>query len=212
VIDQVRGERFGDRLIDFKSGTPRPQHESQVRLYAAMWIKAQERPVVGTTVVYADAPTAEFGPMTSSESLTTLDAVANRIADIRVALDQRPPVARPATEHCAHCPVRQLCPEYWAADDTRDLRWQPNDMDASGSGEGWRDLELHVGEATQTPNGFALPLVGGGTLFCLLPPICRPPSIEVFIRVRLLGVTLRQRRPSIDVVTSSSSEAFWLTD
>jgi hypothetical protein len=210
VIDQVRTQADADQLIDFKSGVPKPEHEIQLRLYAAMWIKTRNRPVSARTVVYADAPSNEFGPMTQPESAEVLDAAARQVADVRVALGGQPPVARPHDESCAHCPVRQLCPEYWTAENTRDLRWQPEDIDAPERADGWKDLELHMNRAIVTPNGFSIPLPDKGMLFCALPARFRPTTITPFSSIRLLSVALRRQLPSVDIVMSASSEAFWL--
>ncbi|MEK7472352.1 MAG: PD-(D/E)XK nuclease family protein, partial [Patescibacteria group bacterium] len=107
-------------IIDFKTGVPSDQHTFQLRVYALLWSRDKElnpsaRKIDKLTVVYRSNQVAVDVPF--SAELDKIDSeIVSRTIKVRVAAEGHPPEARPSTETCRFCSVRQLCKEYWQAD------------------------------------------------------------------------------------------------
>ena len=210
TIDLVRYGDSGDTLIEFKSGAPREQHRLQADLYSAVWVAATGRRVRVRRILYLNAPPTELDGMDPREAGAVLAALRTRISAAMTDLKADVPPARPNSDNCKHCPVRQLCDEYWTATSTADLRWRPSALQLDN---GWRDIELSTTGASWDGAGFSLRVPGDQEtkLFCSVPPKYRPPNNKDFRGARLLGVALRSNGPALEVVWSARSEMFWLT-
>lgn len=125
-INQLRWRGFVDSLVlsdtsceivDYKTGTPKSEHEEQVRLYSLLWARDEQLNPTGRTVdrltlAYSTNDVA-VEPLTGSQ-LNVLEQEI--ILRTKVALNlaqQTPPPAMPNMHNCEYCPVRQLCDEYW---------------------------------------------------------------------------------------------------
>jgi hypothetical protein len=116
-VDLVTVTASEVHITDYKSGTPSPHHEDQLRVYAALWAHRSmadpDRPVATRlTASYAthdlnvDAPSvAEVGALAATlRSRTT--AAASSVASGH-------PTAIPTPDNCRFCSVRHLCDDYW---------------------------------------------------------------------------------------------------
>lgn len=101
-------------IIDFKTGRPSERHKLQLRLYGLLWLldetaNAQRVPVGSLALGYVDgieevAPPPDWGDL----HVWLRDEIAKAESLVLAAT----PAATPSVE-CWHCPVRQLCDEYW---------------------------------------------------------------------------------------------------
>ena len=101
-------------IVDFKTGSHSERHERQLQLYGLLWLlddvaNPDGRPIRSLTLGYVDDVRAVSLPddwealrIELREEILTADDLVRR---------RRPP-ASPGV-HCWHCPVRQLCDEYW---------------------------------------------------------------------------------------------------
>lgn len=101
-------------IVDFKTGDHSERHERQVQLYGLLWLlddvaNPDRRPIRSLTLGYVDGVRAVAPP-------DDWDALRSGLREEILAADdavrKRWPPASPAA-HCWHCPVRQLCDEYW---------------------------------------------------------------------------------------------------
>jgi hypothetical protein len=109
----------GDEIVDFKTGSPKPDHALQLRIYALLWAREARRNPAGRrarklTVLYSGGPMDVPAPMMDEELDGVAQELAVRTAEARAAVQQHPPPARPSREACEWCDVRHMCPAYWA--------------------------------------------------------------------------------------------------
>lgn len=128
---EVRAKRIGwkgkvDLLVlgddacainDFKAGAADEGHKFQIRAYAVMWrlddeLNPSER-LVDRLVLAYEAQDVEVPPPSASEIDDLSRELLSRRQAAEAALAARPPAARPSTESCRDCGVRQLCDAYW---------------------------------------------------------------------------------------------------
>lgn len=101
-------------IIDFKTGQPSESHKLQLHLYGLLWqldetANARQLPVGSLTLGYVDGtekvePPSDWGEL--------CDWLRDEIANAESQVLAQSPTATPSVE-CWHCPVRQLCDEYW---------------------------------------------------------------------------------------------------
>jgi hypothetical protein len=106
-------------ILDFKTGVHKEQHAFQIRVYALLWNRDRE---LNPNRLRADKLTLVYdhGAMSvAAPSAIELDCLATEITNRRElacrSLSKQPPEARPSPETCRYCEVRQLCQEYWTA-------------------------------------------------------------------------------------------------
>ena len=101
-------------IVDFKTGEHSKHHARQLQLYGLLWLLDEAAnpghlPVRSLTLGYVNGRAAVAVP-------DDWEALRVELHEEIVAADdlvrQRPPPASPTVE-CWHCPVRQLCDEYW---------------------------------------------------------------------------------------------------
>lgn len=117
IIDLLLVADDACQIIDVKTGAPHEAHRFQLEVYALLWNRDEElnpsgRLATRLTLRYLgqdidiDVPT-----------VARLDGLEREVierADLaRTATAGSPPEARPSTENCRFCSVRQLCGEYW---------------------------------------------------------------------------------------------------
>ena len=101
-------------IIDFKTGKHSKRHTRQLQLYGLLWVLDEEAnpnrlPVRSLTLAYV----TERVTVTVPDDWEALRMeLRNEIAAADDLVRQRPPPASPSAE-CWHCPVRQMCDEYW---------------------------------------------------------------------------------------------------
>ena len=101
-------------IIDFKTGKHSKRHTRQLQLYGLLWLldeaaNPNRLPVRSLTLAYVNDRATVPAP-DDWEALRT--RLQEEIAAADDLVRQRPPVASPSAE-CWHCPVRQMCDEYW---------------------------------------------------------------------------------------------------
>lgn len=104
-------------IRDFKTGTPKQEHEFQLRTYALHWARDRDLNPSGRLadklVLSYDERDVEV-PAPRANTLRSLeDELRERTAEALAAVQRDPPEARPSPENCAYCTVRHLCEEYW---------------------------------------------------------------------------------------------------
>ena len=101
-------------IIDFKTGKHSRRHTRQLQLYGLLWLlddatNPNGLPVGSLTLAYV----TERVTVTVPDDWDALRMeLRNEIAAADDLVHQRPPPASPSAE-CWHCPVRQMCDEYW---------------------------------------------------------------------------------------------------
>ena len=113
----VLGDDAGE-ITDFKTGAADEGHKFQVRAYAVMWrlddeLNPSER-LVDRLVLAYESQDVDVAPPSASEIDDLSRELLARRQAAEAALAARPPSARPNTESCRYCGVRQLCDAYWA--------------------------------------------------------------------------------------------------
>ena len=117
VADLIEISEKRCEIRDFKTGVPREDHEIQLRIYALLWARDKElnpesQPATRLVLSYDNADVEVLVP--DQEQHRHLEEDLRRRTDLALAeLGSHPPEARPSSENCAHCSVRQLCGEYW---------------------------------------------------------------------------------------------------
>lgn len=106
-------------ITDFKSGEYSDLHDAQILTYACLWSLDDELNPSGrlATRLVLRYPARDIEvPVPSSGELHRLEKeLVARRADLRAALSQRPPHARPSVTNCMYCGVRHLCDAFWSA-------------------------------------------------------------------------------------------------
>lgn len=118
-IDLLVLDNAACEITDFKTGAADEAHEFQVRAYAVMWrlddeLNPSER-LVDRLVLAYEAQDVDVPPPSASEIDDLGHELLARRQAAEAALAERPPSARPSTESCRYCGVRQLCDAYWAS-------------------------------------------------------------------------------------------------
>jgi hypothetical protein len=106
-------------ITDFKTGAADEAHKFQVRAYAVMWrlddeLNPSGRVADRLVLAYESHDVDVAAPSASEIDDLGHDLRARRQA-AEAALAARPPSARPSSESCRYCGVRQLCDAYWAS-------------------------------------------------------------------------------------------------
>ena len=101
-------------IIDFKTGEHSQRHTRQLQLYGLLWGLDEEAnpnrlPVRSLTLAYVTDRATVMVP--DDWEALRID-LHKEIAAADDLLRQRPPPASPSAA-CWHCPVRQMCDEYW---------------------------------------------------------------------------------------------------
>ena len=116
VIDLLEVTEDGAEIADFKSGSPDPTHEEQIRCYSEVWrydaIRNPEgRPATRLKIAYPSG-SIELAPDGIDDD-STRNALRVRISVATESLEQDIPAARPSPENCQFYSVRHPSDEYW---------------------------------------------------------------------------------------------------
>lgn len=105
-------------ITDFKTGAPADAHGFQVRVYATIWRLDDElNPsgrLIDRLILSYEKHEIEVPPPSAHEIDEFRDELVARGRACEAALAAPIPAARPSTETCQFCGVRQLCDAYWA--------------------------------------------------------------------------------------------------
>ncbi|GAB1693463.1 PD-(D/E)XK nuclease family protein [Krasilnikovia sp. M28-CT-15] len=180
-IDLLTVAESGASIVDYKTGVPDPGHLEQVNLYALLWsldrvVNPDHVPIAELTVAYPNHDVRL--------AADDIDDLAGLEMSVRVRIDAAdklargvPPVARPAPEVCAYCPVKGLCATYWAT----------ALPDPAGLADGtWFDFEGVVGPANGVRSRWLLGPTGAKQLLLRTSPSA--PALVEGDTVRLVGI------------------------
>lgn len=104
-------------IVDVKTGAPHEEHRFQLEVYALLWSRDEElnpsrRFATRLTLRYVGQDVSLDAP-----AVAQLDSLEREIVEraelARAAARAFPPEARPSSDNCRFCGVRQLCGEYW---------------------------------------------------------------------------------------------------
>ena len=117
IADLITISEKGCEIRDFKTGASAEDHEMQLRVYALLWARDKElnpkaQPATRLVLSYDEAD-VELSAPNEEQHRHLQDDLRRRTERAVGDLGVQPPRARPSSKSCAHCPVRQLCGEYW---------------------------------------------------------------------------------------------------
>lgn len=207
-------------IRDYKTGSPKPEHEEQLQVYALLWARDEElnpsASLANALVLsYLDKDIEIDTP--SSAQLDVLERTLKKrsIAAIE-SIKQSPPQANPSEENCRFCSVRQLCSKYWV--------W----LSEMPSREMLPALEF--ADVQMTITGSHGPMSWDGAVECSSAPIVNIPALlrtstanmglAIGHRVRLLNVSVvthsddnhQEANSRLVVTLRSNSELFLASD
>lgn len=104
-------------IRDYKTGSPKAEHEEQLQVYALLWAKDEElnpsASLANALVLsYLDKDIRIDTPSSAQLGVLERTLKERSIAAIE-SIKQSPPHANPSEENCRFCSVRQLCSKYW---------------------------------------------------------------------------------------------------
>lgn len=159
--NQLRWRGFADSLIlsdascelvDYKTGTPKPEHQKQIRLYSLLWTRDAQLNPKGRAIdrLTLSYPTTDIAvkPLTDSQLNILEQEIISRTQIALGLAQQTPPLANPNINNCGFCSVRQLCGDYWTPQ-AQQLLAQEVPRESSAVGERLIDLEVdHLEQQT----------------------------------------------------------------
>ncbi len=117
IIDLLLVADDSCQIIDVKTGAPHEAHRFQLEVYALLWSRDVELNPSGRLATQLTLRYLGQDIDIDVPTVTRLDGLEREVvgrADLaRAATAASPPEARPSTENCRFCSVRQLCGEYW---------------------------------------------------------------------------------------------------
>ncbi len=117
IIDLLLVADDSCQIIDVKTGAPHEAHRFQLEVYALLWSRDVELNPSGRLATQLTLRYLGQDIDIDVPTVTRLDGLEREVvgrADLaRAATAASPPEARPSTENCRFCSVRQFCGEYW---------------------------------------------------------------------------------------------------
>jgi len=175
-------------IVEFKTGERRDEHAFQALVYAALWWQDRELNPNGTqaiklTVAYPDG-NLDVPPPNEERLKALTQELCDRTAIALEDAQTQPPPARPSSESCKFCGVKQLCQEYWTPDVQRGI--QPN-----AGGVGYADVQAIV-KSRHGATSWDATIEVAGKISSGTPVLIRTPTDEaefqVGSRIRLVDV------------------------
>ena len=206
-------------IRDFKTGTPKQEHESQVRTYALLWARDSDLNPSGRLadkliLSYDEGDTQVAAP--DEDEISNLeDELRRRTAEALASLQADPPEARPSPQNCEFCHVRHLCEEYWHLH----ARQQGSNESAKSR---FCDVQIDL-TGQHGPSSWDGVIESGPDLEVGAPILLRTTSPQFELkpgqRVRLLNVHIRvppgesieEQQPTFVATMGANSEAFLLS-
>ena len=117
VVDLIRARDNGVEIADFKTGSPKNEHVTQLQLYARLLlndpaINPTRLRVAKLTIIYVDN-TVNVEVPNDAELAALATGLDERARRAKREGPETSPEARPSPEACSFCDVRQMCPMYW---------------------------------------------------------------------------------------------------
>jgi hypothetical protein len=138
-IDLLNLSSSACEIRDFKTGSPKPEDELQLSIYAVLWSADSELNPSGRSanrLILSYSQQETKIPVPSEDGLAVLkDELRRRTASALATIARESPAAKPCVDNCEYCPVRHLCGEYW--------QWLPKSSPIEESTESrFGDLEV----------------------------------------------------------------------
>ena len=116
-LDVVSVSEDGCAISDLKTGSPAPEHQEQMRVYALLWsrddeLNPKQMPVSALELVYGRGLVQVSIP-DAKESETFRTQITKRTEAVRKDLAMATVTARPSRENCQYCQVKLLCDDFW---------------------------------------------------------------------------------------------------
>ncbi|MGB7220087.1 MAG: PD-(D/E)XK nuclease family protein [Vicinamibacterales bacterium] len=123
--DLLTCSRYSCEIVDFKTGVADDSHRFQLQVYAVLWSRDQNlnpngRLATKLTLAYPTGDVDVAVPSPPAFAALERDLFA-RAEAARRAVTSDSPEARPSLDNCGFCGVKQLCEDYWTADNQRQL-------------------------------------------------------------------------------------------
>lgn len=104
-------------IRDFKTGTPKDEHQFQLIIYALLWWRDRDlnpsARLANRLVVSYDDRDIEIEASGVDVLCSAEEELRKRTTAALATLKHKPPEARPSSQNCSYCNVRHLCEEYW---------------------------------------------------------------------------------------------------
>jgi hypothetical protein len=220
IADLIRISQDTCEIMDFKTGEPKDEHKDQLRGYALLWWRDDERNPSGRIadrlVLSYDKGDIEVPPLGVRDLEIEEQQLRSRIDNARSKLEQHPPGANPATENCKYCSVRPLCEEYW--------QWAQGENQDPLQSYGYVQLKLVEENGSYSWKAeleSCRELTTGKLVMFRVPdPTSLPVELSTGQRVRVLNAHIKEVpgepdgniEESILVTATSTSEVFILQD
>jgi hypothetical protein len=187
----------GANLIEYKTGTPKEEHVSQLQLYAAIIRESEGVAPSQLTLHYVSTNT----------KVSVSHSGADILAECRIKLAEwdkdfeEESWTADVQENCRYCLVRQLCDDYWST--------LPN-LGIDLVEDRFTDIEFEVnGEVASLRDGFSvfpIKLRDGSEGLIYLTG---QSHLDFGCRVRALNIRVKSSRSPPDLTVSSTSEIFF---
>ena len=179
ILDLIRSTDDGVLVVDFKTGTARPEHREQVELYALLWWRNTGEMPARIAVQYLNG---RLEWSVTREKLESYEATLDTaVADASRSLCSPPGEARPSGD-CSSCIVRARCDEGWTF--TEGLQ--------SHTDRQFSDVEVVVA-SPPSPTGFLIRRSDGTEVSLVFDASVAVglPRVDCGDRIRLTGVLQR---------------------
>jgi len=199
-LDLLRVTSAGAHITDYKTGSEKPGHAEQLRLYALLWdldrnANPGRLPVASLTAAYPGRDVAI--PVPDEPALRDHEKqIAATIAEADAELTAAVPRAIPSAENCTHCDVRHLCDDYWSS-----VAPDPSGL----PDETWFDCQGVVGTANG-PRSWWLHIDGPGHVKLLVQAPGTGPELHPGRHIRILGLRV-DADPDSSVIVASMNAA-----
>lgn len=204
-------------IVDFKTGEASSQHAEQLNFYAVLWWLRTGVPPLSLELVYARPPRTESIPIPSLGDLRQIrENLKAEIIEATQTLLRGTPDPKPNSITCERCNVRQICGAYWVSPSTAQLRAQSLQCaDDGGNGQQWRrDIYIEGLPTAWLPGS---PCVGtayapdlGEVAIRLDRSKCPDAGERRPQAARVIGAMITRGANGWEIVSSKSTEVFWL--
>lgn len=110
IIDLLARREGRTAVIDFKTGSSRPEYKEQIQLYALLWWRSTGDLPVSVELRYGAR--SEGWPVSADDLSRLEDDLSTRVVRYASGLSAHPAEAKIGA-HCEGCSARPLCGDYW---------------------------------------------------------------------------------------------------
>jgi len=221
-VDYLHLSPNGCEIADFKSGERKLEHIFQIKIYNLLWILDKERnpnaiPVTKLWLSYRNEE-IEIPPLANGEIESFIDEVKQRTEAAKNQISQPVPIARPSSDNCRYCSVRQLCSTFWTQETQRILEMEKTASFSIGKKNSF-DIEIELEDSIAEHIWNARTLTCGSLepetqlLVRFAPTLLHIPiSLKPGLKLRLLNVSslapMDEETLANSILTNWQSESF----